>query len=462
MIEIEKHAPLSSIDGMVKPPNIIIVHCHDLGHHLGCYGITSVVSPHLDAFAGQGVRFSNSFCTAPSCSPSRAALFTGRYPHSNGVMGLCHASFAWDLHPGERHLAQLLKEAGYRTAAIGTLHETRAGAARVGYDTFDGHYRATEATDRAVAFLRDQRGDAPFYLSVGYFEPHRMGAANDPLGEHDFIGGYLQPDASRGITVPGYLSDTDGTRRELAELQGAIRHVDTQFGRLMQTLDACGLAANSLVVFTADHGIAMPRAKCSLYDPGIEVALLIRWPQRPGWTGGRVLTPLISNIDVVPTLLDAAGVATPEAVQGLSFAGLLDGRAYEPRAEIFAEMTYHDYYDPRRCIRTASHKLIANFTTAPAFMDPSQRWRPRSDTVTPRNHALAYHEPLEFYDLRADPWEQQDLVNAPEHEAIRRELVHRLMGHLQTTSDPILAGAVTNPLAERALQALRVSDAGCH
>lgn len=105
-----------------RRPNILIVHCHDLGQYLHCYGVKTVRTPNLDLLASQGVRFSRSFCTNPGCSPSRASLFTGRYPHSNGVMGLCHANFAWDLHPGEQHLAQLLHNAGYATAAVGVIH----------------------------------------------------------------------------------------------------------------------------------------------------------------------------------------------------------------------------------------------------------------------------------------------------------------------------------------------------
>lgn len=417
-------------------PNILIAHCHDLGRHLGCYGIASVSSPNLDTFAAAGVRFANSFCTSPSCSPSRAALFTGRYPHNTGVLGLCHANFGWDLNADESHLAQLLGNAGYDTAAFGVLHETRSGPARAGYRHFDGRVDAQTATDNALAFLRQPPARRPWFVSVGFSEPHRLVPAGDPLGDHDFIGRHLQPDTSCGLAVPGYLRDTPGTRQELAELQGAIRHADGQFGRLMAAVDF----SNTLVIFTSDHGIAMPRAKCSLYDPGIEVTLLVRWPGCRG-----IREELISNIDVVPTVLELAGVRVPPNVQGRSFAPVLAGGDYRARTEVFAEMTYHDYYDPRRCLRTTTHKLIANFTTAPSFMDPSQSWRPRADPVVPANHALSYHSHIELYDLRNDPWEQVDLANRPEHAATLRELAARLHRHLRETGDPILRGAVTGP-----------------
>lgn len=447
---------------MTSGPNVLLVHCHDLGQFLGCYGVATARTPNLDAFAAAGVRFERSFCTAPSCSPSRAALFTGRYPHSNGVMGLCHAYFAWDLNPEERHLAQLLADAGYATAAVGVIHETRtdavrAGSTRCGYQTYDAPGRAAEATDAALARLQSFASDRtrPFFLSVGFIEPHRLPRAeSDPPGENGFTTPYFAADETSGVQVPGYLRDTPGTRQELAELQGAVHHVDEQFGRLLAGLADLGLDEDTLVVFTTDHGIAMPRAKCSLYDPGIRVALLLRLPSRPGWHGGVTHRDLVSNVDVLPTLLDLLGLPVSSTVQGRSFAPLLDGRAHTPRDAVFAEMTYHDYYDPRRCIRTDAHKLIVNFTTAPAFMDPSQSWRPRSDTVSPPNHAMAYHNHVELYDLAADPWELTDVADDPAYARVRANLLARLHRHLVETDDPILQGAVTGPHHRAAVELL--------
>ena len=102
-------------------PHVFVITCHDLGQHLGCYGVGSVRSPHLDRLAATGARFAHAFCTAPQCSPSRASLATGRYPHSNGCMGLAHGQFGWELAPAERHVASLLRDAGYHTALFG-LH----------------------------------------------------------------------------------------------------------------------------------------------------------------------------------------------------------------------------------------------------------------------------------------------------------------------------------------------------
>ena len=117
------------MDGTAKP-NILFITCHDLGRHLGCYGVPTVHTPELDRLAASGVRLTRAFATAPSCSPSRAAIATGRYPHANGVMGLAHPPFGWDLHPGERHLAQLLGDAGYDTHLFGFQHVSARSSAR--------------------------------------------------------------------------------------------------------------------------------------------------------------------------------------------------------------------------------------------------------------------------------------------------------------------------------------------
>lgn len=440
-------------------PNIVLLHCHDLGRFLGCYGVPTVSSPNLDRLAAEGVRFDAMFATAPQCSPSRASLFTGRWPHSNGVMGLTHADFGWDLYEGERHLAAELAGAGYETSAIGVLHEAR-DANGLGFGRVGPGGDAERVADLATAELKRMvAGGRPFYLQVGFFEPHRQ----LPEGKADFLGFLgkaFGPDAEKGMSVPPYLVDDEGARAEVAELQGAIAYVDTHIGRILGSLSDLGAAEETIVVFTTDHGVAFPRAKCSLYDPGIEIAFVVRCPAR-GWSGGRVETSLVSNLDVHPTLLDVLGLPPGQSVQGQSFLDLLDaGAERRERSEVFGELTYHDYYNPMRCLRTATHKLIVNFASAPAFMDPSQSWRPRTVTREPSMPHLAYHPVVELYDLVADPGESRNLAEDEGSAAIRQELLARLLRWLQETSDPILGGAVTSPIHHRALDVLRSAAVG--
>ncbi len=251
-----------------QPPNILVVTCHDLGRFLGCYGVPTVRTPHLDSLAADGVLFHRAFCTAPQCSSSRASLFTGRYPHSNGVMGLTHGDFSWDLHPRERHSGQVLHDAGYTTVVIGIHHESRSVdrrdiAERCGLDEVLPPGVGDLVSDQALARLaRYADRERPFFMHLGYHEPHRVPAPDEPdyMG---FVGDYIAPDAEQGITVPPYLRDEPPTRQELAEIQGAVRYVDAAIGKVLAGLRAFGLEEDTLALVTTDHGLALPRAKCS-------------------------------------------------------------------------------------------------------------------------------------------------------------------------------------------------------
>lgn len=456
-------------------PNILLFHCHDLGRHLGCYGIPTVRTPNIDRLAREGVRFERSFCVAPQCSPSRAALFTGRYPHNNGVMGLTHSRFAWDLGAGEKHLAQLLRDRGYNTVSIGVTHETRQPAGRWGFVeqidlqrgrcTGEEDARADIVADATIGVLERYRdnarsgaslGDAttpPFFICAGCYEPHRIAGSREE-SYMGFVGDYIERDGTKGVYVPPYLRDDPGTRDELEELQGAIRFMDHHFGRLLDAVDRLGLREDTLVIFTTDHGIAMPRAKCSCYDPGLETALVLRLPSRPGWNGGRVVSELIPHIDLTPTLCDLTGADVPETVQGRSWRALLDGERYQPNREFFPELTYHDYYDPMRGVRTERYKLLAFFSSAHSFMPPNQSWARRSSPLIPETPPTSYHPEFELYDLERDPWEQDNLADREDYREVRNDLMRRLRDHMVATGDPILQGAVTSPLHRRVLEEL--------
>ncbi len=442
-----------------RQPNILLLHSHDLGRFLNCYGVRTVHTPNLDRLAAEGILFERSFATAPQCSPSRASIFTGRYPHCNGVLGLTHYPFCWELNSEELHLGQILKTAGYRTAGVGIIHETHLGPKRCGLDEYAANPYATEVANAAIEMLGRFSRDSgqPFYIQAGTIEPHRL-PNPDPTKDEGFLGSHLVADTSAGVSVPGYLLDTPGTRTELGEIQGSVRHVDSELGRIFDTLKQLNLEQNTLVIFTTDHGIAFPRAKCSVYEPGQETAMILRLPSRPGWQGGNRVRTMISNIDYLPTILDAANIPVPSNVQGRSVAPLLDGHSYTAREALFYELTYHDYYDPQRAVRTERYKLIVYFSTAYSFIDPSQSRRPRSDTVVPSNHALAYHSSVELYDLERDPWEQHNLASDVSYADVLENLRGLLRSHMEQTDDPLLKGAVTGPMHHRTADWLQTGD----
>jgi arylsulfatase A-like enzyme len=256
------------------------------------------------------------------------------------------------------------------------------------------------------------------------------------------------------VYVPPWLDDEPVAREDLVRFQGAIRTLDGAVGDILRALDETGLADNTLVVFMADHGIPYPRAKHSLYEPGCTVAALLRWPAA-GWSGGRVIDHLLSGVDLLPTLLEVAGIEAPARVQGRSFKALLDGRAYTPNDAIFTEQSYNAYADVSRAVRTETHKLIANFTPGRAFYDPSQLWHPTTRVPFIEDQPRTQHPSLELYDLAADPLETTNLADDPRHAGILEVTARRLFGWMQATDDPLLYGLPHPPIYHRTLEHLR-------
>lgn len=392
--------------------DIIVITTHDIGRHLRCYGIDSVVNPNLDGLAAAGVRFDLAFATAPQCSPSRASLATGLYPHNNGVIGLSHRGFDWEL--AVPHAAATFAAHGFATHLFGSQHVTQHPESL----GFGQMHPAGAVAEVLPAEPRDRR----LYLEINLEETHRP---YPPAGA-----------APPNLVVPGYLPDGREAREEIAAVEKAITAMDAATGSALTALDRAGRTDGAVVVFTTDHGLAMPRAKCTLYDPGLEVALIVRWPDG-GVAGGRVNKGLVSNLDVLPTLFEAVGIRRPSGMQGRSL--------FEPRDAIFGEKTFHSYYDPMRCIRTRSHKLIRNFETGFAVEVPADIQQGAIFRANPGRYSTDRSSVVELYDLREDPLEQRNLAGTAGVEHIERELSDRLWAWMRDTDDPLLKGPVPSP-----------------
>lgn len=431
-------------------PNLVLIDCHDLGRHLACYGHGTVPSDALDLLAQQGVLFEQAYATAPQCSPSRAALYTGRHAHHVGMLGLAHPPFDWRLHEGVRHLAHYLGEAGWSTAHVGVQHVTRDTPERIRALGFQHHAAShTDAATTAAAAVDVVRSaTAPYFLNVGFLEPHR-----DDRGRFKT----QPPRSERGVEVPPYLPDNDASRDEMAEVQGAIAAMSEGVGRILAAIDERGDAEDTWVVFTTDHGLAMPRAKATMYDPGLGVSLIMRWPAA-GLVGGRRLAPLVSHVDLVPTLLDGLGLPPVEGLHGRSYWPLLRGEAEAANTMVFAEKTFHTAYEPMRAVRTERYKLIAHFEVD--IMNVPGDVLRSPITATMIDEIVRERPHLELYDLVDDPQERHNLIDDPAHAATRAALTRALVDWMRQTDDPLLAGPVASPYRHATLEKLGLDPSG--
>jgi len=406
---------------MNKKPNVILFITHDQGQFLGCYNTpqtpNSLNTPYLDKFAENGVRFTNHFCTAPQCSPSRGAIQTSLYPHQNGLMGLVDRG--WTLPESNKTLPMYLKEEGYTTHLLGFQHET-FDAYTLGYDTISKRraeplYNCKKLKQNYEEFFENHQNDEkPFYLCIGDIQVHRpFGIWGDPVS----------PDS---VLIPPYLPDNEIVRKDLSQFYGAIQVVDNCIGNIIKKLDEFDLRENTLFIYTTDHGEAYPRAKCTLYDPGIKTLLLMTWIGSDIFQRNKVFNQLISNIDLLPTILDIIGTEMPQNIEGKSFLSILKGEKDVHRKEIFSEKTFHEYYDPMRSIRTEEFKFIKNFEESENLyqigMDMQQ------DDLGKYMLKLI-NKPRaneELYDLKNDPNENNNLIDDYNYKDTARELKDKL------------------------------------
>jgi arylsulfatase A-like enzyme len=408
-----------------RPPNILYLHSHDTGRQVQPMG-AAVDTPRIQQLAEEGVLFRRAFCAASTCSASRACLLTGRYAHSNGMLGLAHRG--WSLDDYEWHVVHTLRAAGYHSVLIGEQHISKEPDV-IGYDEVVkiATTRATDVAPVTIDVLRDL--DRPFFLSVGFFETHREFFAPRE-GEE------------RYVAPPPNLPDTPEIRRDVAAFNASARSLDAGIGAVLDEIDALGLRDDTLVICTTDHGLAFPGAKTTLTDRGIGVFLILRGPG--GFTGGGVSDALVSHIDLYPTICDVAGVPQPGFLQGTSLLPLMDG-APAVRSEVFAEGTYHAAYEPQRAIRTERWKYIRRFDDRPTPVPANTDDGPAKDLWL--RHGWAEHELAreQLYDLVFDPQEMHNLIARPDHASVAADLRNRLEAWMRETGDPLLDGPVPPP-----------------
>jgi arylsulfatase A-like enzyme len=419
-------------------PNIVLLVADDLGwKDLGCYGDEQISTPHIDGLAAEGVRFSNAFVAAPSCSPSRASIITGQHPHSNGVTGLSHRHKRLMLSPFKTTLADVLAQSGYNTAFEGKWHVAPyLPTGWYGYaERLSGILPKDfwiRSSDEAIAFIEENRSNA-FYLELNYMDTHR-----DDYGEFQFEKDF--PVDPEKTAVPEYytLPDWPEIREEVAKYYSNASKMDMMIGKVLAKLEELQLGEKTLVCFVSDNGPPFPGNKMTLYDRGIGTPLVMRWPGKI--PAGTVNDSLVSTIDLMPTFLEAAGSAIPSEVQGESLLSLAMGKGSEAvRDAIFAEMTYHVHYLPMRAIRTAKWKYIRNYSDDAVGLDQCahMEWAQRLSEL-PNQGWTRPRVPEELYDLENDPHEQDNLVAGPAFAPALGMMRRRLDRQMAETRDPYL------------------------
>ncbi len=482
------HALLSVITAgtlFAAERNIILFITDDQSPDAGCYGNPVIKMPNLDALAADGTLFTHAFATTASCSASRSVVLSGLHNHLNGQYGHQHHFHKFTTFENVQTLPVLLARHGYRTARIGKYHvapepvyhfeTTLRGSAR----------NAVQMADNSEPFISAD-DDRPFFLYFATSDPHRGGGV-DKSSPHkpDLFGNRPNRGSHKGVKevfykpedviVPPFLPDTPTCRAELAQYYQSCSRIDTGLGRLIEILKKNGKYENTLIVFTADHGIAMPGGKTTVYEPGLRVPFIVRNP----YNKERSIrsNAMISHVDITPSLLDFAGAY--DAKTGGALQKLMDFKKPQERApaenrgnqvtkfhgrswlpilthenaegwdEIGASHTFHEIqmYYPMRVVRDRDYKLIWNIAHPLPFPFASDLWaaptwqaqyRQGPTTKYGQRTVQAYIKRPEFelFDMRKDPNEAKNLAGNPKHYELLQSYKKKLKAMQKRSGDP--------------------------
>ena len=415
-------------------PNFVVILADDMAwDDLGPFGNKKVNTPNLNRLASEGMCFDQAFLTISSCSPSRASILTGRYPHQTNAEQL-----HWPIPDSQSIFPQRLKQAGYFVGAAGKWHlgdamrerftvvrevdtsgfqlPTNAGANAGGKFVETATGDARSGCSDWVPLLQERDPGKPFFVWLAAVDPHRP--YDKQISQ--------QPHRPEDVVLPPYHPDTPLVRQDYARYYDEITRLDRFVGAVLQELTAQKAADNTIVIFLSDNGRPFPRDKTTLYDSGIRTPLIIRWPGtvKPGTRCNQ----LVSTIDLATTILALANIPVNRNYMGKNFTTLLEGKNLEIRDAIFAEKNWHDYEDRSRAVRDRRYKYIINYYsdlpgTPPADAARSDTFREmqrlRAEGNLPALQSTCFTAPRpreELYDLATDPHELNNLARDPTHQ----------------------------------------------
>ncbi len=454
-------------------PHILLITADDMNWDaVGAYGCpVAGMTPHLDRLASEGICFDYAHVTIAVCQPSRSTLMTGRYPHRCGGEGFFHLR-----RSGVPILPERLRQGGYRVGILGKVaHSTPYGDFAwdmahnrevLGHGRNPAIYRQL-----AVDFMKQAKSAGrPFFLMVNSHDPHRPFFGNDrPEWYRDgAVPAAVAPSrifAPDEIVTPGFLADLPDVRLEISEYYSSIRRCDDTVGAVLDGLRNAGFLEDTIVLFLSDNGMAFPFAKTNCYLNSTRTPWIVRWPGRIR-PGSRDTEHFISGIDLMPTLLDIAGLEPPPDMDGRSFLPLLSGHRQEGRHLVFTQFhqTAGRQNYPMRSVQGRRFGYIFNpwSNGTREFKNESQAGRTmsalkqgaKSDPGLAERVALfLYRVPEELYDFENDPDALCNLIDDPRYADERDRLRASLEMWMERTEDPALR-AFRNRDSQAALDCL--------
>ena len=432
-----------------RPLNLLFITVDDMNYSMpGFMGGLPHLTPRLDALAARSHRFVNNRTSVAICQPSREAMMTGRLPQHSGGLGFT------PVYPGVPTLTTVLKEQGYYTAGIHKIKHMQPPSCfpwdRVWHGIDRNPYVYGDAVRDAIAEAQSLK--RPFFVNCNINDPHRpfYGSPEAAGIDHHEEGEYkvakeVQPEE---VEIPPFLEDLPDIRKELAQYANSVQRLDISVGKVLDALAAAHELDNTIVYFSADHGMPFPFSKATVYDSGSRTPALLSWP---GMRKALTFHDRTCNIDVLPTLLDLMGVPAPEGVDGRSWMPIIHGQKQEGREFLVTNINsvFGGEEFPARAIQDDRYSLVFC-----PWSDGQLRFRVESmegltfaamvraaetnPRIAARVQQYVYGYPLAFYDLQEDPGQRVNLIDAKTQQNRIQRMKRLLMAHMETTQDPQL------------------------
>lgn len=422
---------------------LLLISDNHCAAEMGCYGHPDIRTPHLDALAERGTRFTSAFATVASCGPSRGVIYTGLLTHANGQFTHAHSFHNGVLGLGVRPVFDLAKAGGYRTALFGkTSFRSLPGQYELDVLGAGSDRDLPSMVAQAEAFIGDG-GDKPFLIALCTHDPHPQ--EKTPEQRRQFKPPTPRTIDPAALHLPSYVPDRPDVRESFAEYYELVERLDDGFGQALAMLERAGQTDSTLVLFFSDQGGAFPHGYTQ-YEPAVHVPMIIHNPEAK--RRGVVCDAMVTLADITPTILDWTGIESPDyPLHGRSLLPILEQEHPSGWDEVLLSHVMHEVtmYYPMRTLRDRRYKLIWNLCHQMPFLNAKEvearsPWRltvERGDTYIGKRTVEAYiwRDAVELYDLQSDPDEIVNLADDPNYAQLRREMSERLLARLRATND---------------------------